>query len=93
MAVENVGTSSIVSVNPACCTCLPHAADVVMGSLGAVPCCPENLPAGVATRAMVDDDLPMVRDIYAEGIVTRMATFETEVPPLDAAGRRTPAPR
>ena len=52
VAVENVGTSSIVSVNPACCTCLPHAADVVMGSLGAVPCCPENLPAGVATRTI-----------------------------------------
>jgi L-amino acid N-acyltransferase YncA len=53
-----------------------------MGSLGAVPCCPEDLPADVTTRGMVDDDLPVVRDIYAEGIATRMATFETEVPPL-----------
>ena len=85
VAVDKVGTSSIVSVNPACCTGLPHAADVVMGSLGAVPCCPEDLPAGVTTRAMADDDLPIVRDIYAEGIATRMATFETEVP----AARRT----
>ena len=32
---------------------------------------------------MADDDLPIVRDIYAEGIATRMATFETEVPALD----------
>ena len=29
---------------------------------------------------MTDDDLPVVRDIYAEGIATRNATFETEVP-------------
>jgi L-amino acid N-acyltransferase YncA/DNA-binding transcriptional ArsR family regulator len=88
VAVDRVGTSSIVSVNPACCTGLPHAADVVMGSLGAVPCCPEDLPAGVTTRAMVDADLPTVRDIYAEGIATRMATFETEVPPLEGLAER-----
>ena len=31
---------------------------------------------------MTDDDLPVVRDIYAEGIATRNATFETEVPDL-----------
>ena len=29
---------------------------------------------------MTDADLPVVRDIYAEGIATRNATFETEVP-------------
>lgn len=84
VAVDKVGTASIVSVNPACCTGLPHAADVVMGSLGAVPCCPEDLPADVTTRAMTDADLPTVSAIYAEGIATRMATFETEVPDLDA---------
>ncbi len=82
VTVDKVGTASIVSVNAACCTGLPHAADVVMGSLGAVPCCPEDLPADVMTRAMTDDDLPTVREIHAEGIATRMATFETEVPPL-----------
>ena len=32
---------------------------------------------------MTDADLPAVRAIYAEGIATRLATFETEVP--DAA--------
>ena len=76
--VDRVGTSKHVSVNPACCTGLPHAADVVMGTLAARPCCPEDLPADVTTRAMTDDDLPVVRDIYAEGIATRNATFETE---------------
>jgi L-amino acid N-acyltransferase YncA len=82
VAVDKVGTSSVVSVNPACCTGLPHAADVVMGTLATRPCCPEDLPVDVSTRAMSDDDLPVVRDIYAEGIATRNATFETVVPPL-----------
>ena len=84
MVVDKVGTSSMVSVNAACCTGLPHAADVVMGTLPAQeldrPCCPTDLPADVTTRAMTDADLPVVRDIYAEGIATRNATFETQVP-------------
>lgn len=41
-------------------------------------------PADVTTRSMTDDDLPAVREIYAEGIATRNATFETEVPALAA---------
>lgn len=94
VAVDKVGTSSVVSVNPACCTGLPHAADVVMGTLAEAPCCPEDLPADVTTRAMTDDDLPVVRDIYAEGIATRNATFETEVPSLAAlAGKWLPGQR
>jgi L-amino acid N-acyltransferase YncA/DNA-binding transcriptional ArsR family regulator len=86
VAVDKVGTSSMVSVNAACCTGLPHAADVVMGTLALDtdrPCCPTDLPADVTTRAMTDADLPVVRDIYAEGIATRNATFETKVPDLD----------
>ncbi|GAB3248383.1 helix-turn-helix domain-containing GNAT family N-acetyltransferase [Nocardioides dilutus] len=83
VAVDKVGTASVVSVNPACCSGLPHAADVVMGTLAEAPCCPDDLPEGVTTRAMTDADLPVVRDIYAEGIATRNATFETEVPPLE----------
>ena len=83
VAVDKVGTSSVVSVNPACCSGLPHAADVVMGTLSTPPCCPEDLPLDVSTRAMTDADLPAVRDIYVEGIATRNATFETEAPPLD----------
>lgn len=94
VAVDKVGTSSVVSVNPACCTGLPHAADVVMGTLAAAPCCPEDLPADVTTRGMADADLPTVRDIYAEGIATRNATFETEVPTLaELAGRWLPGHR
>ena len=89
VAVDKVGTSSVVSVNPACCTGLPHAADVVMGTLAAIPCCPEDLPADVTTRAMTEDDLPVVREIYAQGIATRNATFETRSrrwPPSRANG-------
>jgi L-amino acid N-acyltransferase YncA/DNA-binding transcriptional ArsR family regulator len=74
------GTSTLVSVNPACCTGLPHAADAVMGMLGPRPCCPQDLPGDVAVRAMQADDWADVRRIYAEGIATGNATFETEVP-------------
>jgi L-amino acid N-acyltransferase YncA/DNA-binding transcriptional ArsR family regulator len=84
VAVDKVGTASVVSVNPACCSGLPHAADVVMGTLSTPPCCPEDLPEDVTTRAMTEADLSTVRDIYAEGIETRNATFETEVPPVEA---------
>jgi L-amino acid N-acyltransferase YncA len=48
--------------------------------LATLPCCPEDLPTDVTTRAMTDDDLDVVRDIYAEGVATRNATFETHVP-------------
>jgi L-amino acid N-acyltransferase YncA/DNA-binding transcriptional ArsR family regulator len=80
VVVDKVGTSSMVSVNAACCTGLPHAADVVMGTLDSRPCCPSDLPVDVAVRPVTDDDLPRVLDIYAEGLATRNATFETAVP-------------
>lgn len=80
VVVDKVGTSSMVSVNVACCTGLPHAADVVMGTLSSPPCCPEDLPGDVSTRPTVAADLPAVLDIYAEGLATRNATFETQVP-------------
>ena len=83
VAVDKVGTSSMVSVNVACCTGLPHAADVVMGTLSSPPCCPDDLPADVTTRPTVAGDLPAVLDIYAEGLATRNATFETRVPTAD----------
>lgn len=79
--VDKVGTASMVSVNGACCTGLPHAADVVMGTLASPPCCPADLPADVTTRPVTDDDMPTVLAIYAEGLATRNATFETRVPP------------
>jgi L-amino acid N-acyltransferase YncA/DNA-binding transcriptional ArsR family regulator len=80
VVVDKVGTSSMVSVNAACCAGLPHAADLIMGTLSAPPCCPEDLPADVATRAVTDEDMPRVLAIYEEGLATRNATFETKVP-------------
>jgi L-amino acid N-acyltransferase YncA/DNA-binding transcriptional ArsR family regulator len=80
LIVDRVGRTSMVSVNQSCCTGLPHAADVVMGTTGTRPCCPTDWPASVSTRAMSDQDLPLVREIYAQGVATRNATFETETP-------------
>ncbi len=81
------GTATLVSVNPTCCTGLPHAADAVMGMLGPRPCCPTDLPADVTVRAMDPADWADVRRIYAEGIATGNATFETEVPDRRALDR------
>lgn len=84
VTVTKRGTTSVVAVNPACCTGLPHAADVVMGALAQRPCCPSDLAADVVVRTMADDDLPDVRRIYAEGIATGDATFETRTPTVAA---------
>ncbi len=49
---------------------------------------PVDIPTGVTVRALTDADWPAVRRIYAEGIATGHATFESEVPDsaaLDAA--------
>ena len=73
-------TATLVSVNPACCTGLPHVADAVMGMLGPRPCCPQDLPVDVTVRALEAGDWADVRRIYAEGIATGNATLETEVP-------------
>jgi L-amino acid N-acyltransferase YncA/DNA-binding transcriptional ArsR family regulator len=83
VVVDRVGNASMVSVNAACCTGLPHAADVVMGTLSAQPCCPSDLPADVAVRPVADADMEEVLEIYAEGLATRNATFETELPTAD----------
>lgn len=80
VAVDKVGTSSMVSVNAACCTGLPHAADVIMGTLSSAPCCPEDLPTDVTTRSVADSDMSAVLAIYDEGLRTRNATFETKLP-------------
>jgi L-amino acid N-acyltransferase YncA/DNA-binding transcriptional ArsR family regulator len=80
VVVDKVGTASMVSVNAACCTGLPHAADVIMGTLSSPPCCPEDLPADVTTRLVTDADMPAVLAIYDEGLATRNATFETALP-------------
>lgn len=80
VVVDKVGTSSMVSVNAACCTGLPHAADVVMGTLSSALCCPEDLPDDVTTRPVTGADMPEVLAIYGEGLATRNATFETRLP-------------
>ncbi|MGW4213714.1 helix-turn-helix domain-containing GNAT family N-acetyltransferase [Lentzea sp. NPDC004789] len=74
------GTTTLVSVNPSCCTGLPQAADAVMGVLAPQPCCPAELPADVTVRALEPGDWTAVRRIYQEGIATNDATFETEAP-------------
>jgi L-amino acid N-acyltransferase YncA/DNA-binding transcriptional ArsR family regulator len=73
-------TTTLVSINHACCIGLPHAADVVMGVLAPRPCCPDDLPADVSLRALEEHDWTAVRRIYGEGIATGNATFETETP-------------
>jgi L-amino acid N-acyltransferase YncA len=78
--VDKVGTSSVVTVNLRCCTGLPHAADVVMGTADARQFRPENLPIDVGVRPMRDGDWDAVLRIYGEGIATRNATFETKDP-------------
>jgi L-amino acid N-acyltransferase YncA/DNA-binding transcriptional ArsR family regulator len=80
LLLRKEGTATIVTVNGACCTGLPHAADAVMGLLAPRPCCPDNLPADVTVRALESGDWPAVRRIYGEGIATGTATFETTVP-------------
>jgi L-amino acid N-acyltransferase YncA/DNA-binding transcriptional ArsR family regulator len=78
--VRRSGTSTIVTVNEACCTGLPHAADAVMGMLTPSPRTPHDPPADVTVRALRTGDWDGVRRIYAEGIATGIATFETTVP-------------
>ncbi|ONM49879.1 helix-turn-helix domain-containing GNAT family N-acetyltransferase [Nocardia donostiensis] len=88
VTVHKNGTATVVMVNPACCTGLPHAADAVMGVLAPRPCCPEDLPDDVTVRAMTDADWDDVRAIYADGIATGTATFDTDVPARSALERR-----
>ena len=76
--IQREGTTTLVTVNPACCTGLPHAADAVMGALSSSG---TMTPAqGVTIRTMTAADWPDVRRIYGEGIASGNATFETEVP-------------
>ncbi|MFD9703729.1 helix-turn-helix domain-containing GNAT family N-acetyltransferase [Lentzea sp. NPDC059081] len=75
--IQREGTTTLVTVNPACCTGLPHAADAVMGALTTGTLTPAP---NVTVRPMTQDDWPEVRRIYGEGIAAGNATFETEVP-------------
>lgn len=66
-----------------------HAADVIMGALAARPCCPTDLPADVTTRRVNERDMDEVLTIYAEGLATRNATFETVVPSAEQMRARS----
>jgi L-amino acid N-acyltransferase YncA len=84
--------ATVITVNPTCLPNLPHALDAVLGLLlprrsqpntpvtDHPPECSAGLPADVAVRALEPTDWPTVRRIYAEGIDTGNATFETRVP-------------
>jgi L-amino acid N-acyltransferase YncA len=78
--VHKAGTSTIVTVNESCCTGLPHAADAVMGALAPASSWPDNRSTDVTVRALRAEDWETVRRIFAEGIATGIATFETAVP-------------
>jgi L-amino acid N-acyltransferase YncA len=78
------GRAGSVSVAPRCSTELPHPVDAVLGLLASPTGPPAGRPAGppadVVVRHVDDGDLPVVLAIYAEGLATRNATFETELP-------------
>src|SRR5256885_1188289 len=86
--LRKAGTATMVTVNDACRAGLPHAADVVMGALAQHPALPDDPPPGVAVRALAEADWPAVRHIYAQGIATRNATFETRVPTRETLDRK-----
>lgn len=50
----------------------------------------DTVATGLEVRPFRDSDWPAVRAIYAEGIATRNATFETEVPALERWGAAHP---
>jgi L-amino acid N-acyltransferase YncA len=58
-----------------------------MGTMPSQPCF-TDLPTDVTVRPVTDDDMQAVLDIYAEGLATRNATFETEVPTSEAMRAR-----
>ncbi|EHR61248.1 helix-turn-helix domain-containing GNAT family N-acetyltransferase [Saccharomonospora cyanea] len=74
------GTTSVVTVDEACCSRLPHAADAVLGLLGSQSPRSGNPPPDITVRALRPEDWTAVRRIYREGIATGLATFETSVP-------------
>lgn len=77
------GTATVVTVNEACCTGLPHAADAVMGTVASASCCPPEPSPDAGIRPLRAADWPAVLRIYQEGIETGNATFETAPPARD----------
>ncbi len=83
VVVERDGDATLVSPNPACRTGRPHVADVVLGLDPPRRPGHDELPDGVTLRPLAARDWAAVRGIYAEGIATGQATFETQVPEQD----------
>jgi L-amino acid N-acyltransferase YncA/DNA-binding transcriptional ArsR family regulator len=73
---HRAGMTTIVSVNPA--APVPQMTDILLGLPTPRP--PAPAPRGVRVRALRPADWPTVRRIYAAGIATGIATFETRVP-------------
>jgi L-amino acid N-acyltransferase YncA/DNA-binding transcriptional ArsR family regulator len=73
---EGTGTR----IDEACLAGLPHPADAVLGLLASRPDNLAAVPGDVTIRALEPADWPAVRHIYAQGIATGIATFETAVP-------------
>jgi L-amino acid N-acyltransferase YncA len=69
------GTVTVVAANPA--ASVPQVTDILLGLPAARPLSPAR---GVRVRALRAADWPAVRRIYAEGVATGIATFETTVP-------------
>ncbi|RIJ77889.1 GNAT family N-acetyltransferase [Nakamurella silvestris] len=80
LLVRKEGTSSLVAVNQACCTGLPHAADAVMGLAPASTIDPAGPPGDVTIRPVKAQDWDRIRQIYREGLDTGNASFDTTVP-------------
>lgn len=70
------GMTTVVSANPA--APVPQVTDILLGLPAPRPL--SAAPPGVRVRALRPADWPTVRRIYAEGIATGVATFETTVP-------------
>jgi L-amino acid N-acyltransferase YncA len=69
-----------VAVDPAALTDPPGAVDVLLGLGPARALAPAQLPPDVHVRPLMDADWDAVRQIYAEGIATGLATLEEQVP-------------
>ena len=80
VTVHKHGTGTLVTVNPARCTELPHTADAVMGVLTPQPDCPDDPPADITVRALTSTDWPAVRAIYTARATTNPALFANDAP-------------
>ncbi|MFI5958068.1 helix-turn-helix domain-containing GNAT family N-acetyltransferase [Cryptosporangium sp. NPDC051539] len=78
--VRKERTATVVTVNAACSAAFPQAADAVMGLLGPRSATPVTGPDDVRVRALAEPDWDAVLRIYAAGIATGNATFETVAP-------------